>query len=80
MEDAIIIYPNSKEDSNLYKQLAKRLNNRIELKAKVKEEVSNDPFFKDPKNIKLIKEGLADMKAGRVTEIKDINNIWDTIL
>lgn len=78
----ITIYPNSKADTNLYKQLAKRLNNRIEQNKKGNLGNGNsdkDPYFDDPENIKEINAGIEDVKAGRVTKIKDPSNLWEGI-
>jgi|LSQX01.1.fsa_nt_gb hypothetical protein len=30
---------------------------------------SNDSYFEDPQNIKAIEQGIADVKAGRVTSV-----------
>ncbi|WP_353135738.1 DUF2683 family protein [Pseudopedobacter sp.] len=39
-----------------------------------------DKWFLDPENIKTLKKGIEDTKAGRVTSIKDVDNIWESIL
>lgn len=55
----------------------------IELKSKSKQlnpSPSVDKWFLESGNIGLIEKGIADIKAGRVTEIKDVNNIWESIL
>lgn len=41
---------------------------------------SGDKWFLESGNTGLIEKGIADIKAGRVTEIKDVNNIWESIL
>lgn len=40
----------------------------------------NDPWFDDPKNIEIVNRGIEDVKAGKVTKIKDPKNIWESIL
>lgn len=83
MENPITIYPNSKADASLYRQLAKRLHSKFvvteEPSVKSKERISDDPYFDDPRNIEIIEEGIRDMKAGRVTEIKNPDDIWESI-
>ncbi|MCE7062348.1 hypothetical protein [Dyadobacter sp. CY343] len=37
-------------------------------------------FFSDPQVLNAIKEGIEDVKAGRVTSIRDLKNIWADIL
>ncbi len=37
-------------------------------------------FFSDDEILKDIKAGLDDIKQGRLTVIKDANNIWENIL
>ena len=41
---------------------------------------SGDKWFLESGNTKLVEKGIADIKAGRVTRIKDVNNIWESIL
>ena len=41
---------------------------------------SGDKWFLESGNIELLEKGIADIKAGRVTRIKDANNIWESIL
>lgn len=69
MGNAIIIYPNSKEETSLYKQLVKRLNNRVESKkdsAILKQKVLND-LTESVHEMKLHQEGKLDLKT-----IKDV--------
>lgn len=42
-------------------------------------EFSLDKYLSDPENIKDIKAGIEDIKAGRITYI-DPENIWESIL
>lgn len=66
MENAITIYPNSKEDMNLYKQLAKRLKNKLIV---VKESQSNlkEQFLRDldesVQEVKLHQAGKRKLKT-----------------
>lgn len=39
-----------------------------------------DRYMAIPENAAAVREGIEDMKAGRVTRIKDPKNIWDSIL
>jgi len=41
---------------------------------------SGDKWFLESGNIELLEKGIADVEAGRVTRIKDVNNIWESIL
>jgi hypothetical protein len=41
---------------------------------------SGDLFWADKRNIEKVNKGIEDAKAGRVTEIKDLKNIWQDIL
>jgi hypothetical protein len=40
---------------------------------------SGDLFWADKRNIEEVNKGIEDVKAGRVTEIKDLKNIWQDI-
>ena len=42
--------------------------------------VADDDDFLSKKELLAIQKGLEDIKSGRTTKIKDINNIWDSIL
>lgn len=41
---------------------------------------SDDPWFLNPDNVAIVEKGKADAEAGRVTRVKDVNNIWESIL
>lgn len=41
---------------------------------------SGDKWFLESGNIELLDKGIADLKAGKVDEIKDVNNLWESIL
>jgi hypothetical protein len=41
---------------------------------------SEDEWFLEPNNLKQVEAGVADIKAGRTTRIKDAKNIWESIL
>lgn len=72
METALTIYPNIEADASLYRQLAKRLKNRIEeetvIKAKEvvksKQELLND-ISKSIKEIKLHRQGKLHLKSAK---------------
>ena len=42
--------------------------------------VADDDDFLSKEEILSIQKGLEDIKNGRTTKIKDINNIWESIL
>lgn len=56
MQNSIIIYPNSREEESLYKQLARRLNNRLIIKKDKKEKILSD-LSAAVEEVKLIKAG-----------------------
>ncbi len=65
--EALMIYPNTKEQETLYRQLAKTLQNRIE-----KKEIDspyNDAF------VKKIKSGQKEKKAGQLKSIQ-LDDLW----
>lgn len=66
--ESITIYPNSKEEAALYKQLAKRLNNRFTARkvasgAKTKKEQFLDEFTESLKEIKRHERGEIELKT-----------------
>ena len=46
----------------------------------IDEAVETDIFFSDPSILNAIKEGIEDIKAGKVTSIRDPKNIWQDII
>ena len=46
----------------------------------INENTETDIFFSDVNVLNSIKEGIEDVKAGRVTTIRDLKNIWADIL
>ncbi|WP_254563156.1 hypothetical protein [Dyadobacter diqingensis] len=46
----------------------------------IDESTETDIFFSDPNILTAIKEGIEDVKAGKVTTIRDLKNIWADIL
>lgn len=46
----------------------------------IDESTETDIFFSDPNILNAIKEGIEDVKAGKVTTIRDLKNIWADIL
>jgi hypothetical protein len=65
--EALTIYPNTKEQENLYKQLAKTLQNRIE-----KKEVES-PY--NSEFVTKIKQGQKEKKAGQF-KIIQVDDLW----
>jgi PHD/YefM family antitoxin component YafN of YafNO toxin-antitoxin module len=45
----------------------------------IDESAENDIYFSDPEILSSIKKGIEDIKAGRITRIKDPKNIWKSI-
>lgn len=41
---------------------------------------SGDKWFRDPENTTKVKAGIADIEAGRVTRIEDVNKLWESVL
>ncbi|MFA5850791.1 MAG: prevent-host-death protein [Bacteroidales bacterium] len=46
----------------------------------IEESEESDMYFSDPKVIASILRGIEDLQEGRVTRIKDTENIWPDIL
>ena len=68
MVPPIVIYPNNKEEYNLYKQLAKRLNNRLISKREAlteKERKFLDELSESIGEMRLYEEGKIDLKSAR---------------
>ena len=40
---------------------------------------TNDEYFSNPKVLEAIERGRADVKAGRVREVKDVKQLWEVI-
>ena len=40
----------------------------------------SDDDFLTPKELKSVHRGLEEIKQGKTTRIKDVNNIWESIL
>ena len=46
----------------------------------IDESEETDIYFSDPAVLAAIKKGIEDVKNGKVTTIKDLKNIWASIL
>ncbi|MGX5857234.1 hypothetical protein ACWKW6_26510 [Dyadobacter jiangsuensis] len=44
------------------------------------ESTETEVFLSNPQVLNAIKEGIEDVRAGRVTSIRDLKNIWADIL
>ena len=55
-------------------------NKKSVLLTPIDESTETDVFFSDPQVLTAIKEGIEDVKAGRVTSIRDLKSIWGDIL
>lgn len=68
MDNAIIIYPNNKEETNLYKQLAKRLNNKFVAKkdlVSAKEKKFLDDLSESIHEMRLHEQGKIQLKSAK---------------
>ena len=55
-------------------------NRKSVLLTPIDEKTETDIFFSDPQILNAIKEGIEDVRAGRVTTIRDLKNIWADII
>ena len=55
-------------------------NKKSVLLTPIDESTETDIFFSDPSILAAIKEGIEDVRAGRVTTIRDLKNIWADII
>jgi len=55
-------------------------NRKSVLLTPIDENTETDIFFSDPQILNAIKEGIEDVRAGRVTTIRDLKNIWADII
>lgn len=46
----------------------------------IEEGEETDLYFSDPNVLSSIKQGIVDVRDGRITVIKDLKNIWESIL
>ena len=68
---AITIYPNTKEEENLYKQLAKRLNNKF------KTSESESDFYSEELEV-LINQARLEKENGELIAVNP-KDIWSSI-
>lgn len=68
---AITIYPNTKEEENLYKQLAKRLNNKF------KTSESESDFYSEELEV-LINQARLEKEKGELIAVNP-KDIWSSI-
>ncbi len=77
-----------REKQRAYLELAERekviihrgKNRKPVLLTPLSESEESDMYFSDPQIIASIQRGIEDIRAGRVTRIKDPKNIWESIL
>lgn len=77
-----------REKQRAYLELAERekviihrgKNRKPVLLTPISESEESDMYFSDPHVIASIQRGIEDIKAGRITRIKDPKNIWESIL
>jgi hypothetical protein len=77
-----------REKQRAYLELAERekviihrgKNRKPVLLTPLSESEESDIYFSDPQIIASIQRGIEDIRAGRVTRIKDPKNIWESIL
>jgi len=46
----------------------------------IEESEETDLYFSDPNVLASIKQGIEDVRTGKITTIKDLKNIWESIL
>ena len=46
----------------------------------IEESKETDLYFSDPNVLASIKQGIEDVRTGKITTIKDLKNIWGSIL
>ena len=46
----------------------------------IEESEETDLYFSDPNVLASIKQGIEDVRTGKITTIKDLKNIWGSIL
>ncbi len=77
-----------REKQRAYLELAERekviihrgKNRKPVLLTPLSESEESDIYLSDPQIIASIQRGIEDIRAGRVTRIKDPKNIWESIL
>ncbi|WP_236979972.1 DUF2683 family protein [Membranihabitans maritimus] len=76
--ERITIELNSKKKTQMLLKFLEELN--IPYSSENNPSPSGDRWFSDPENVNILEKGIADEKAGRVSRIKDVNNLWESIL
>ena len=76
--ETLIMHPKNKEQVTALKAIAKAF--KIDFTAEQSTEKEKAIKLYGKELVESIERGEEDIKAGRVTRIKDINNIWDSIL
>jgi len=74
------MHPKNKEQSAALKAIAKAFKIDFKIKEEEISEREKAVNFYGKELIESIERGEEDIKSGRVTRIKDINNVWDSIL
>ncbi len=76
--ETLIMHPQNKEQLSALKAIAKAL--KVDYTTEKSTERDKAIDFYGREFVEAIERGEEDVKAGRVTRIKDVNNIWDSIL
>jgi len=76
--ETLIMHPKNKEQLTALKAIAKAF--KIDYKTAKLSDREKAINLYGKENVEAIERGEEDIKAGRVTRIKDVKNIWDSIL
>ncbi len=72
------MHPQNKEQASALKAIAKALKIEVTTGGLTEHEKAISRYGKEI--VESIERGEKDIKAGRVTRISDVNNIWESIL
>ncbi len=78
MMETLIMHPKNEEQSIALKAIAKAF--QIDFTAEETDDREKAIHYYGKDMVEIIERGEEDIKAGRVTRIKDIKNVWDSIL
>jgi hypothetical protein len=76
--ETLIMHPKNKEQLTALKAIAKAF--KIDFQAEELTERERTINLYGKEAVETIERGEEDIKAGRVTRIKDVKNIWESIL
>ena len=76
--ETLIMHPQNKEQLTALKAIAKAFKIDFQAEELTEREKTINLYGKEA--VETIERGEEDIKAGRVTRIKDVKNIWESIL